>query len=148
MGSLLEVAQVVEIVSLCLWGCDVHIVISILECCLHLKWFHNYDIHGYNFFRFRSKKKIIFVYEKNRAKEHIEKECLKIVDGMEVCESRDFMDFIYVKSELVFSQRSHIAPAYFFPCRTSWNNRWISCRRVRGVCCSKCQWQGSLILSI
>ena len=33
---------------------------------------------------------------------------------MEIYEARDFMGYMYVKSEFVFFKRSHIAHAYFF----------------------------------
>ena len=46
MNGLPKVAKKVAIISLCLWGCDVHISKNIFEWFQSSRWFHNRDIHG------------------------------------------------------------------------------------------------------
>ena len=47
MDGLPKVVQEIMIISLCLWGGDLHLPINVLEWCPSSRWFHNCDIDGY-----------------------------------------------------------------------------------------------------
>ena len=72
MDGLPKIAQVVLLIPMCLWGCNVHIPINTLEWCPSSRWFHDCDIYKWIFFFICLREKIVFIFKRNDMKEDVE----------------------------------------------------------------------------